>query len=102
MTEKKERKGVTWLASYPKSGNTWLRLLMSAYRRNGLLNINDTRETYSDGGTILINAVSAVPATSLDMEGQFLLRPAALQHFFCHHREPVYCKTHFVNIRPDG
>ena len=28
-------KGICWLASYPKSGNTWLRALLTNYRRNG-------------------------------------------------------------------
>ena len=26
--------GIYWLASYPKSGNTWLRALLTNYRRD--------------------------------------------------------------------
>ena len=27
--------GITWLASYPKSGNTWLRMFLACYRNKG-------------------------------------------------------------------
>jgi hypothetical protein len=30
-----------WLASYPKSGNTWFRLLVTSFRREGAIDIND-------------------------------------------------------------
>jgi sulfotransferase family protein len=37
--------GVVWLASYPKSGNTWLRLLISAFADKGeKLDINEMSE----------------------------------------------------------
>jgi len=35
-----EKVGITWLASYPKSGNTWVRSLLSAYANGGTLDIN--------------------------------------------------------------
>ena len=33
-----------WLASYPKSGNTWFRLMLASFRREGALDINDLAE----------------------------------------------------------
>jgi len=37
--------GIVWLASYPKSGNTWLRLLLSAFSDKGeKLDINEMSE----------------------------------------------------------
>lgn len=33
-----------WLASYPKSGNTWFRLLIASFRREGAIDINDLAE----------------------------------------------------------
>lgn len=45
------RAGIIWLASYPKSGNTWLRLFLSSYlydnpdiNRTGALGFKDTSE----------------------------------------------------------
>ncbi len=37
---------VFWLASYPKSGNTWFRLLVASYRRQGAVDINDLTERH--------------------------------------------------------
>lgn len=94
--------GATWLASYPKSGNTWLRCLLDAYRRNGALDINDIRVGTSDGAAVLIRAVSPVPLKDLGFNGQMLLRPAALIHLLCRHNHPRRVKTHFANFQPDG
>jgi hypothetical protein len=32
---------IFWLASYPKSGNTWFRLLIASFRHDGMVDIND-------------------------------------------------------------
>lgn len=41
MTEAAIRKGFIWLASYPKSGNTWFRALLTAYEdTEGVVDIN--------------------------------------------------------------
>ena len=36
---------IIWLASYPKSGNTWLRLFLKAYIQNDNENFNINNET---------------------------------------------------------
>ncbi len=94
--------GAVWLASYPKSGNTWLRCLLEAYRRNGLLDINDIRTCSSDAGAGLMRGVSPVPMKDLGFTGQMLLRPASLMHLLCRLSPPPWIKTHFANIAPDG
>lgn len=35
---------IFWLASYPKSGNTWFRLLVAGYRKEGPVDINNLAE----------------------------------------------------------
>lgn len=97
-----ERHGTTWLASYPKSGNTWLRCLLEAYRRNGALDINDMRITSSDGGATILQGVSPMPLSAIDFRLEMLLRPAALFNMFCRMSAPIMIKTHFANIQPDG
>lgn len=100
MTER-ERHGATWLASYPKSGNTWLRLLLEAYRRNGDLDINDVRISSSDGGATIVQGVSPMPLSALDWRTEILLRPAALLNMMTRLSDPVYIKTHFCNLQLD-
>lgn len=97
-----DRVGAIWLASYPKSGNTWLRLLLEAYRRNGLIDINDVRIGQSDGGATIMQGVSPMALGQLDWQSEMLLRPAALLNMFCRLNPPVLVKTHFANIQPDG
>ena len=90
----------TWLASYPKSGNTWVRLLLIAYRTNGMVDINNTGYIRSDNVPYYTNIVSPLPLSSLNARVKFLLRPAALVHQLASHVEdPKFIKTHHANIR---
>ena len=97
-----EREGAVWIASYPKSGNTWLRCLLEAYRRNGNLDINDMRITTGDGGAVIIQGVSPIPIIELGFRGEMLVRPAALLNLFTRMTKPMWIKTHFANIQPPG
>jgi len=65
-----------WLASYPKSGNTWVRLFMQAYRHgnldiNGMGNLSDTSRIAWQGATFQ-------PLEKLSEYTAALVRPAAL------------------------
>lgn len=97
-----EREGAVWIASYPKSGNTWLRCLLEAYRRNGELDINDLRITSSDGGATIVQGISPIPLKQLGFRGEMMVRPAALLNLFARLNKPIWCKTHFANFQPDG
>ena len=90
--------GITWLASYPKSGNTWLRCLLGAYWRNGLLDINNNHVASSDGAAAVIQAVAPMPRDPLNIEGELLLRPAGLMNLRASHKSPFLLKTHFANL----
>lgn len=95
-------RGITWLSGFPKSGNTWLRLLLEAYRCNGALDINDVRICSSDGGAIVVQGVSPMPLDALGFRGEALLRPAALLNLVCRMTPPIMLKTHWVNVQPEG
>ena len=94
--------GFLWLASYPKSGNTWLRCLVEAYRTNGHLDINDMRSSIGDSGKILTDSVSPVGTTDLTEIELYLLRPAALLQALVYAKTPRFIKTHFCNKQPNG
>lgn len=96
MSEQPE--GILWLASYPKSGNTWLRSLLEAYRRNGIVDLNDIQVAMGDMGSSLIAGVSPSSLKQLGQAGEFLLRPCALLNLMARLRAPYYVKTHFANL----
>jgi hypothetical protein len=68
---------ICWLASYPKSGNTWLRALLANYRANAErpLDIN-TLDTSGAAARILFDELTGIEASALDAETIDNLRPA--------------------------
>ena len=64
-----------WLASYPKSGSTWMRAVATALRRGGPLDLDAL-----DGGTLtaaraVLDAALGVPSSSLTADEVDALRP---------------------------
>ena len=94
--------GAMFLASYPKSGNTWLRFLLEAYRRGGRLDINDVRICTADSDKRIMQNASALSVDEMGFTGQMLCRPAAMLNFIALAAQPIYIKTHFANISPEG
>lgn len=92
---------ITWLASYPKSGNTWVRALLEAYRQNGYIDINDIRTGVGDTSHAWMNMASPVPHDDLGPRGQVLVRPVALMHAMVSMKSPRFFKTHFANVQLD-
>lgn len=87
-----------WLASYPKSGNTWMRCLIEAYRNNGYLDINNIRSSFGDSGELMYQAVSPTNAAEISEAEVYLLRPAALMNAMTQFKPPRIVKTHFANL----
>jgi hypothetical protein len=95
--------GFIWLASYPKSGNTYLRLLLEAYYCNtSSVDINSVAVTTADVSSTIIQAVSPMPLDMLGFRGEALVRPAGLLNFYTQNTEPVICKTHWANLQSEG
>lgn len=95
--------GFIWLASYPKSGNTFLRHLIEAYRCNGALDINNVRSSIGDAGAPLVRSVSPLPLSKLGFRGEALLRPAALMNYYARTSEhQPLTKTHWANLQLPG
>mgnify|MGYP001824129616 CR=1 FL=1 len=95
--------GITWIASYPKSGNTMLRMLLEAYHYNSdTIDINKMVLISGDAGATLIQGMSPIPVGDLGFNGEALLRPAMLLNYYCSRTPPVYMKTHFANLQIKG
>lgn len=91
---------VSWLASYPKSGNTWVRMMLTAYRW-GAVDINTTGEiVMGDCQPYAYHSVAPMQLCDMTPTEILFLRHAALAHInarFPHN--PVMLKTHSANIR---
>ena len=91
-------KEIIWLASYPKSGNTWVRLMINAYK-TGYLDINNIETTTSDANKYHYQLVSPIPVSEMPVMDVFMMRNSSLLHMQYQHRyRPVITKTHCANI----
>lgn len=98
MTETiNETKKIWWLASYPKSGNTWLRLFLSAYG-TGRLNINQPTHSTGDLNSYWYTTTSPKQLKELTPYEMVVVRQAALLHLVTvSPLKPLAVKTHNVN-----
>lgn len=95
--------GVVWLASYPKSGNTWIRMFLESYWIDQPVDINKTKLVVSDSAAHYTQIISPRPLGKMEPWEQWFLRPAAMYNLlltssFGH---PIV-KTHCANVVIEG
>lgn len=98
-------KRIVWLASYPKSGNTWFRTFLTNFLRNAAqpAHINDL-----DGGPISsargpFDDAVGYDSGELTPDEVDALRPAVYLHLARRAKETLYCKCHDAyTFLPDG
>ncbi len=89
--------GVIWLASYPKSGNTWLRAFLANYFRNPdkPLPINELYQfAFGDGFLINYEKVSGKPKEELTEDEIRRLRPRVHRWWASQPNDTAFAKTH--------
>ena len=97
-------RAIWWLASYPKSGNTWLRTVLVSLTSNGSLDINDMgslgpmaslRSAFDD--------TLGIDSADLPFEHQANLRPRVYETWAAEAERPLYCKVHDAcHLTPAG
>lgn len=94
---------IHWLASYPKSGNTWARLFYQAYvTGNAAINAN-LRTTLTDSYEPMYQGVTPVALANLENQDFALLRGAALVNLIANSlRSHLVVKTHNAHIEVNG
>lgn len=93
---------IWWIASYPKSGNTWIRAFFSAYRNGGSVDINSMRgANVDDIQEYYYQTVSPVSLEKLGYAEGLLLRDASLLHLVNSSPAgvPLLVKTHNQKAR---
>lgn len=91
---------IWWLASFPKSGNTWVRLFVHCYETRYPLNINAGYSfVVGDQRLELYQHVACKPLSVCTTAELIYLRPSMLIHYI-QLRDPcdVYFKTHNANV----
>ncbi|MDX1372717.1 MAG: sulfotransferase domain-containing protein [Nitrososphaeraceae archaeon] len=89
---------IKWIASYPKSGNTWIRMFLNSYVYGGDLNINGFQQyVWNDLQPTFMQQLCPVPLNKLSVEEQYLYHPATLNNII--QNFPIRClKTHNAKI----
>jgi aryl sulfotransferase len=96
--------GIWWLASYPKSGNTWLRALIATLVSGRPADINNL---------IFLGEISSsrfgfddalgIAAADLSLEQQTNMQPRAYEIWAAEAPRPLYCKAHdCYHLTPAG
>jgi len=87
---------ITWIASFPRSGNTWLRALITAYANDGRVEINNIMQT-GDKEPMYYDGIVNAPISSWRLGDQAMIKPAALMRMLEHAGNNLMLKTHDCN-----
>jgi aryl sulfotransferase len=89
-------KGILWLASYPKSGNTWFRIFLANLLRGGATpaSINELDHTRIASARNVFDDEIGFEASDLTADEVDRLRPELYAHLAENAEEPLYMKIH--------
>lgn len=97
--------GFYWLASYPKSGNTWLRLALDSYRQGGAMPDFSQKLNFAPVASSRRRFDELLAVASSDLlPGEVLTwRPRMYELQAAEAREPLFNKVHDAwRLTPDG
>jgi hypothetical protein len=96
---------IVWLASYPKSGNTWFRAFLTALHVKGdsPLDINRMNQATIASSRELFDEYSGIPSSDLTFEEIDRLRPLVYRNNVKNTNELIYHKIHDAwTLLPNG
>jgi aryl sulfotransferase len=92
--------GIYWIASYPRSGNTWLRSMLNSYGRGGKsVDINDMPVSNLTYDRAFADEVLGLATSDLTPAEVLALRPAVMRAVRDQCDSPVTLKTHDMRLR---
>ena len=93
---------VSWIASYPRSGNTWVRALLLAYQQGDNFNLNRMDGIPGEPPPSYYRGLWS-GAGDYDLLDWAHMRPVALRNYYEHRRNnPFVLKTHTANAKING
>jgi hypothetical protein len=92
------KKNIVWIVSYPKSGNTWLRIFIRNILSgtNSPIDINELRELYHSSSRVLFDSYSDMSSSDLDKEEIDLIRPKIYNRISEESDKLIFLKVHEV------
>ena len=102
---KKDLRKIVWLASYPKSGNTWFRVFLSNLlsEKAQPVSINELYSTPIASSRVLFDDYSGVSASDLTLEEIEELRPEVYRQIARETEDTVFQKVHDAwRLTPSG
>lgn len=87
---------IYWLASYPKSGNTWMRILLSNYLLNAdkPVNINNLAGGPIASARTVFDEFIGIPASDLTQDEIEKWRPLVYRQMAVETQTPIFIKIH--------
>jgi hypothetical protein len=97
-----QQTGLFWLASYPKSGNTWFRIVLQAYLADGEINLNAIETGAIASSRNWVDDVAGVDTSDLTQEEVLRLRPHIYDWSAAkdHHTRLTFHKIHDAYCTP--
>ena len=87
--------GIYWLASYPKSGNTWLRIVLANLQANQDIPVSiNELPTPIASDRALFDRIAGIESADLLPEEVERLRPQIYRHLAQRSAEPLLLKVH--------
>ena len=85
---------ILWLASYPKSGNTWFRVFLSNLLSEDPVDINNLSTDSIASARAIFDHTTAMKSSYLTMEEIDALRPEVYEHLSNNATRHLYVKIH--------
>lgn len=92
---------INWVASYPKSGNTWVRLFAAAWGKGSEAGL-DRLVRFDDISEFDFQSVCPIPVGKLTPDAEAMLRPAAMLVLSRKIDGPVLVKSHHACMDING
>ena len=99
------KRSIIWLASYPKSGNTWTRLFLANYLSNASqpFPINQAHRFASGDAIVkMYNQVAGRPIDPRDLDLMLRLRDKVLRGIVANNADVNFVKTHNARLTNGG
>lgn len=98
-------KNIVWLASYPKSGNTWFRIFLTNLRNESAApaDINEIRTDGIFSSRIIFEKATGIDASDLTLAEMDTLRPDVFRYYSARVQDHLFIKAHDAYTRlPSG